>query len=337
MVSDATLPEIAFYYPGPVWSDGEWVKNLILFFDGFALLVPDYLKNKPYNLDPAIVAGLESENLLHIIEPESAVDKKATKELAKALSDVLSSGALDELSKEDTPFHEISYSRLGGYGDETLAREIFNDLKKRGLARDTEDGVSIPMHPQVRSLVLVLLAQILKPYGTAHGMDLSPATDRPQLVDALTQLLSLPTQASSGHVVSLDMQVVGVDMGPVPIDEVLSFRTSHLDEHRAYTRCVRKFVRELSPLSEVDREAAIGDRIQEVEDLASGLRALNREAWRKPTSFALALGGAAWTVRTGDPIGAILGFGGGVLGLTGDKPTEAGAYSYVFSARNRYF
>ena len=28
------LPEWAFYYPNPVWSKSNWLKNLILFFDG---------------------------------------------------------------------------------------------------------------------------------------------------------------------------------------------------------------------------------------------------------------------------------------------------------------
>jgi hypothetical protein len=30
--------ELAFYYPNPMWHHGNWVKNLILFFDGVALL-----------------------------------------------------------------------------------------------------------------------------------------------------------------------------------------------------------------------------------------------------------------------------------------------------------
>ena len=41
------LPELAFYYPNPVWSDSDWVKNLVLFFDGIALLVPDYMRESP--------------------------------------------------------------------------------------------------------------------------------------------------------------------------------------------------------------------------------------------------------------------------------------------------
>jgi hypothetical protein len=39
--------ELALYYPNPMWYRGDWVKNLILFFDGIALLVPSYMKGHP--------------------------------------------------------------------------------------------------------------------------------------------------------------------------------------------------------------------------------------------------------------------------------------------------
>lgn len=67
--------EVAFYYPGVTWLDSDWVKNLILFFDGIALLVPRYMGDRPEQGDPAIVAGLREHDLLHIIEPEQAVDE----------------------------------------------------------------------------------------------------------------------------------------------------------------------------------------------------------------------------------------------------------------------
>src|SRR5437867_3034641 len=179
-----STPEIAFYYPGPVWHSGDWTKNLILFFDGVALLVPEYIKDKPDIVDPAIAAGLRNERLLHILTPEKIVDKAATSKLAAVMSEIISSGVLDSLGKQQTDFHELSFSRLGGYGDVELVTKIFDSLKKRGLARESEDGVSIPMHPKVRILVLVLLSQILRPYGKTLGAELSPATDRPQLVGA---------------------------------------------------------------------------------------------------------------------------------------------------------
>src|SRR5438309_9689967 len=87
--------ELAFYYPNPIWTNGDWIKNLILFFDGIALLVPKYMKQTIEDVDPAIVAGLTQHHLLHIIEPEKAVDKNASKALSAAMTDIIASGALD--------------------------------------------------------------------------------------------------------------------------------------------------------------------------------------------------------------------------------------------------
>ena len=160
-----------------MWSYGNWIKSLVLFFDGIALLVPDYMKDRPEMLDPSIVIGLKEQGLLEIIEPEKAVDKSATEQLAAAMTDIITSGALDKLAKEETAFRAISMSRLGAHGDTELYRMIFEELKERGLAKESEDDFSIPMHPKIRSLVLVLLSQILRPYGSTINANLSPATD----------------------------------------------------------------------------------------------------------------------------------------------------------------
>ncbi|HEV3458257.1 MAG TPA: hypothetical protein VHG32_16985 [Thermoanaerobaculia bacterium] len=260
--------DVAFYYPGPFWYSAAWVKNLLLFFDGIALLVPEYMTDRPEILEPEMAIPLRDAGLLHVLKPETLVDKTATGQLATALTAVLTSGALDPLIEKNPTFQELSWSRLGGYGDEAIARTILQDLKARGLARDTEDGYSIPMYSAVRSLVLVLLAQILRPQGAKYGFELSPATDRPELVEALTEMLSLETSPSRGHVVSWDLDIVGVDLSDIPIDEVLSFRTENLALHRKYARDVRRFVRDLSLMpSGSQRRQLMTDRKEELTSL----------------------------------------------------------------------
>lgn len=329
-------PEIAFYYPNPMWSSGDWVKSLILFFDGIGLLVPAYMKDRLEWYDPAIMAGLREHGLLHVLEPETLVDAAATEKLATSMTDIITSGALDHLAMESTKFAELSYSRLGGYGDAGLTNMIHEELKSRGLARDTEDGVSIPMHPMVRSLVLVLLSQILRPQGAQLGVELSPATDRPNIVTALNELLSLPGTPSMGHVVASDLKCVGVNLGAVPIDEVLGFRREHLDQHKAYARAVRRFVRELSLLDGPNRAAASIEREEELTELAHGLSTAASKAWKQKASFGLSAAGAAWTLATGDPVGAILAVGSAVTGYSSGSSPEVGAYSYLFDARRHY-
>lgn len=326
------IKDVAFYYPGPFWYSTGWIKNLLLFFDGLALLVPSYMRDRPSILEPEMVVPLTNEGLLHLLEPETLVDRQATEQLATALTDIITSGALDPLTKERTKFQELSWSRLGGYGDESLARMILEELKRRNLAEDTKDGVSIPMHPMVRSLVLVLLAQILRPSGKNSGLDLSPATDRPELVGALRELLSLESAPSAGHVVALDLQTVGVDLADVPLDEVLGFRRAHLPEHRRYATDVRRFVRDLSLLSQPERERELAVRKEEIRETAASLRGLSMKTWKRRAAFGLSIAGAAWTATTGNPIGAALAVGGAILGFQ-STPKEAGAYSYIFRAR----
>lgn len=331
-----TAPEVAFYYPGPIWHSGDRLKNLLLFFDGVALLVPSYMKDRPEQSDPIIATPLLKAGLLHLLEPEVLVDKVATAQLSAAFGEVIRSGLFDGLNKDGTAFHELSYSRLGGYGDPELAQALLEQLKDRNLARDTEDGVSIPMHPVVRATVLVLLAQILRPKGDALGMELSPTTDRPQLVDALCEVLSLSKPTSAGGVVAFDLETVAPDLSLVPIDEVLDFRRLHLKQYRAYARNVRAFVREIGSLPARQRERAFRDRQEEIRELAADLKRTGRKAWKKPASFGLSVAGAAWTVTTGDPIGALLAAAGAITGLGAEGEPQVNAYSYLFAARSRY-
>ena len=54
--------ELAFYYPNPIWLYGNWIKNLVLFFDGIALLVPDYMKERREMQDRPIPERLSPKN-----------------------------------------------------------------------------------------------------------------------------------------------------------------------------------------------------------------------------------------------------------------------------------
>jgi hypothetical protein len=157
------------------------------------------------------------------------------------LNNLLDSGELERLAAPSTDFHEISYSRVGGFGDSQLADELIDRLAQRGLAKRRKNQMSVPMHPLVRQLVLALLSQLLRNTGP-KGISLQPATDNPQLLRAFSEVLSLPNLPSAGNVVASDLQTVSVDVSDIPLNEVLGFRTEHEAEFSAYTRNVRKFV-----------------------------------------------------------------------------------------------
>ena len=167
-------------------------------------------------------------------------------------------------------------------------------------------------------------------------MTLSPATDQARLVEALDEIISGSdaTPQSTGDIVSFDMATVGVDLSSIPIDEVLDFREQHYAQHRDYRLAVRSFARELSLMPENERKDAFEKRQDELDDAARLIKNTSLEAWRKPASFALGLSAAAITLKTGNPVGALIAAtGAAIAGFPSAKSNDSGVYSYLFSAR----
>ena len=331
-----TAPDLAFYYPAFMWQDPRWVKYIVLFFDGVALLVPEYMKGRPFDVDPAIATGLEEHGLLTILEPETFIDKSSTERLISQLVDIIASGALDSLDKDRSAFAELSYSRLGYMADSGLAEMVVQELQQRGLAARTEDGVSIPVHRRVHSLVLVLLAQILREPGKKQGLNLHPATDRPNTLEALKDVLGSPVMPSAGHVVSLDLETVGADLGPIPFDEVLAFRAENGAKYRKYSTDLRSFLSQLSLASPEAREGELRLRQEQIHDAAADLANTSRQAWKQQLTFGLGIAGAAWAIKTGDLLTGILRAGAVLAGAGAAGQREASAYSYLFDARAKF-
>jgi hypothetical protein len=61
---------------GPGQSD--WIKTLLLFFDGVAVLVPDYMHDRLLFTDPTLAQPLADQGLLHQLSPEMLIDQSVT-------------------------------------------------------------------------------------------------------------------------------------------------------------------------------------------------------------------------------------------------------------------
>jgi hypothetical protein len=302
------LQEVAYHFE-PYWSprEGDWIKTLLLFFDGVAVLVPNYMHERPLLTDPTLAQPLADQGLLHRLSPETLVDQTTAEALTDLLDQLIRGGAFDGLEK-DTAFAELSYSRLGGHVAVELAEIVLEQLRERGLARPSEDGVSIPLHPAVRAFVLVVLPQLLRAPAEAAGYALQPASTRPRTLSALLHTLDLPALPTAGHVVALDLEQVTLDLTSIPVDEVLDFRRQHGAEHRQYARDLRQFVRDLASLDHDAREQAFTDRRESLADAADQLRRLARKSWRRPlATFGLGIAGSAVSLAHGNVIGAGLG------------------------------
>ncbi len=96
-----------------------------------------------------------------------------------------------------------------------------------------------------------------------------PVTDRPIAVAALSEMLAHKVIPTTGSVITFDMSTVSVDVGSVPIDEVLSFREENLTAYRRYSLSVRRFAQELSKLNDAERADALDLRQAELDDLSA--------------------------------------------------------------------
>lgn len=328
--------DIAYYYPTPYWHIGEggWLKSLLLFFDKISILLPRYMYGQHHLADPVLANPLEDQGLLEVLDPEKWIDKDMATKLAEAVTGLLANGVFDNLPNEDR-FHELSQSRIGYGADVDLAESLVSELRARELARPSEDGVSIPLHPTVRTAILVILAQLARSAGVKQNLSIHPATSDGRALTDLIETLSRERMPSRDRVIALDLEPVSFNLDPVPLDEVLQFRAEHQAEHRAYMHDLRGFIAELSEIDPPeDRETLLLQRRQEIANAAHELQSSTRKALGVNfASWSLGIAGSAWSVTSGDPLGAVLaalGLGAGVVGSLGRDLNRVVAYSYLF-------
>ena len=268
------MTDTAYYYPAPYWSSGDsdWIKSLLLFFDDVAILLPDYMYGRHTDADPTLADPLEDRGLLRVLEPNDWVDEEVAEKLAEVIVELLTNGAFDDLGKTKY-FAKLSRSRMGYGADVKLAEFLVDELQARGLARPSEDGVSIPLHPDVRTTILVVLAQLSRISGKKRGMTLHPVTNMPEAVTDLVMTLSRESMPSHDKVIKLDLEPVSFNLATIPLDDVLAFRREHEDAHRAYMRDLRGFMAELAEIDNPDeRERVLLQRRQELADAAHDIQ-----------------------------------------------------------------
>ena len=322
--------EIAYYYPEPYWlaDEGGWVKSLLLFFDEIAILLPEYMRGRHVIADPTLAGPIEELGLLRVIEPETLVDEATAAQLAEVIEALVEGGAFDDLDAVDR-LAELSMSRMGMASLRAVAESVNAKLMERGLAKATEDGVSVPMHPVVRSAYLLVLAQLARETGVRHGLDLHPVTNCGRAGSGFRRLLDADVMPSRGQVVDFDLEVVTVDLDTIPLEDVLAFKRESAGAHRRYMQNLRAFTRDLSLMEEADRARALADRQADLQDEARDLRERATKAWRSPkavSGFGLGITGAAWAIAAGNPVPAVLTAIGAGLGMLPGK-AEGSAYS----------
>lgn len=333
------MNETAYIYPAPYWTlqDSGWIKSLLLFFDDVAILLPHYMHGRHFSADPVLTESLEERNLLHVLEPNSWLDQEAIQCFAGIIVEMLENGVFDGL-EETSHFAELSLSRMGYGTDVELASFLVEKLQQMGLARPSEDGVSIPVHPTVRTTMLVILGQLSRSVGQRRGMRIHPTTNHGGAIRDLIQTLSMEAMPSRQHIVQLDLEPVAFDLSAIPLEDVLQFRAERHDAYRAYTRDLRRFMIEIAETNDAaNREALLLDRRQEISDHAHELqRMTRRELQKNLAAWSLGITGGAWSLASGDLTGLAFAGSGLVAGLVPRGEGTVGAYTYVFDIGRRF-
>jgi hypothetical protein len=335
--TDKVLAETGYFYPEPYWwgDDSDWIKSLLLFFDKVAILLPDYMYGRHEAADPGVAGALEAQGLLEILHPEEFVDREMTDALVGTVRTMLAAGSFDELP-EAGHFQALSRSRMGWNANVELSSELIEELVERRLAKPSQDGLSVPLHPELRTFVLVLLSQMARGAGRKRGLDLHPITPNKDLINEMVRMLRLgATQPSQGEVVAFDLETVGFNLEGISLQDVLDFKGEHGPLFQTYARSVRKAVAELSAVDPFDRARLLADRRDELGEQAETLRKVSRKRWRTPLArLGLGCAGAGASLATGNVPGAVVAGIGGLLGARPEAKPDS-VYSYLFAAERR--
>ena len=334
------MTDTAYYYPAPYWvlRDSDWIKSLLLFFDDIAILLPNYMYGRHTDADPTLAGPLEERGLLRVLEPNEWVDEEVTNKLAEVVVELLTNGAFDGLPQA-VRLVPLSRSRMGYGADVDLADFLIDELQAQGLARPSENRVSVLLHPVVRTTILVILAQLARVAGAKRGMTIHPATNNSRAVTDLVDTLSRETMPSRDRVIKLDLEPVTFDLESIPLDDVLQFRKEHKDSHRAYMRDLRGFMAELADIDDPnERETRLLERRQEIADAAHDIQESTLRAFGKglTSPWSLGIAGGFWSWTNEDPIGLALTGVGLIKEIVSSNSKNVSAYSYIFDVKHTF-
>jgi Insertion element 4 transposase N-terminal len=132
-----------------------------------------------------------------------------------------------------------------------------------------------------------------------------------------------------------DLGNVGADLSAVPLDEVLAFRSEHGEHYRAYVKGLRELLASQVQADDNERSRILHERSLEIREQAAELRKVSRKAFgARMATLLVSITGSAWTLHTGDPIGAMLAGAAAGLQAVPIEGQTVSAYSYLIQARD---
>ncbi len=323
----------AYYTDGIAWGSFNWPKSMLLFFEKVAILVPEAEQDVFERSDEAVIAGLREHDVLRVLRPHELVDQNASHRIIQQLRDAAE--RLPESAEPDPGAPMLLYlEKLGNGPEAAQVKELANQLHRSGVAKPFVHGQSMIIRPGLGYLVLDAIAREAARTGQRLGLDLYPS----RCVGTQRDLFPIHRRVdmcAGATVVHTDLEDVGVDLGPVPIEEILDFKRQNADLLDRYRLGLHEFSSRLAETPFADREVLLRERSESIQATNDELKSAYRD-WRKLAAIGLGLGGVAWTFSTGDPVGGSLALGAAGVELLPSSSPPPTRLTYLVKAAQTF-
>lgn len=302
------------YYPAAIWTNGDWLKTALLFFDHVVLLRRDDRHSNTTVLDQKLVTALGEQGLVQITDPSHAIDDEVAAQLVSVLSDDDVWQALDRIGSERRFYYGARvFSTMNGPEPSLEMMEMRNVLLERigsgafvpnelgGYAYPTYrvgQQPTVPLHIRLWAPLMSVLPHYLRRASDRSAGRCVPITDHPSGGYALARLLDLPGMPSAGRVGTVELVPTVPDLGGLSWGDALAVRaevraecagligllknavtepsTEHQEAVHSAAERIRRRVTALVGYRPLFQLGAVGSRWQAPEGETKGLAALAR-------------------------------------------------------------
>lgn len=329
----------ALFYDAPLATpeDIALLKGMLLFFDDIAAFSPAARRSSQPAMNPHLFGPLAERGLLQLVDPRTVMVSHAEAIVRATLHRAAMENEERWLAAAAAGDWYIDVPRL----QERFPRPALVKTAERPSASSLElfkllaqEGVLFPdessdddefLIPGDASVANSILAYAVSATAGQQGRLIEPVATRRDEARVFSAILEDAVENVGGSdVVMSDFSPVTVNFCHVGLDDILDFRARHQSEFRAYVLALRAF---LAPAPNSRGVAGGGAALV---DEANRLRELQLRRWTK-LGGVVSLGciGAAWTLGSGDLLGALIGRRAPGSQLLPHGPTPVSAYTYI--------
>ena len=332
----------ALFHDAPLSTpeDVALLKAMLLFFDDIVVFSTPQHGSRPSATDPYLTAPLVERGLLQFVDPRAVMTSQTNVIIRATLHRAAIENAEHWLAAAAAGDWDIEVPRLQERSSGSVlvksgefaaagdagSLELFKFLAQDGLLlSDDSTADEWVVTPGMVSVANSILAQAVRSTAAEQGRLIEPVASRRDEARVFTAILHDAIEnVSASDVVMSDLPAVTLNFCQVGLDDILDFRSRHRSEFRAYILALQAL------LTSAPSSRHFAERRAALVDEAHRLRELQLRRWTN-LGGAVRLGviGAAWTLASGDLLGALIGGTAAGSQLLRDGPTPVSAYTYI--------